>query len=83
VTSGAHGFFLVFDVGNLDSFENIEAWLVDVQRYSTSETPKILLGNKQDTERKIPIERIQVFIFLSLCFIKLFIRKSSHSFSSV
>jgi len=57
---GAHGVVLVYDVTRMDSFENLEQWLKEVQMYSPGNgesVVKLLVGNKCDLERKVPKEQ--------------------------
>lgn len=54
---GAHGVILVYDVTRMDSFENLEQWLREVQMYTPGHgenVVKLLVGNKCDLERKVP-----------------------------
>ena len=39
---------MVFDITNRGSFASIPQWLVDVQRYTSKNTLKVLVGNKTD-----------------------------------
>ena len=53
---GAHGVVLVYDVTRMDSFENLEQWLKEVQLYSPGNGEaviKLLVGNKCDLDRKV------------------------------
>ena len=53
---GAHGVVLVYDVTRMDSFENLEQWLKEVQMYSPGNGEaviKLLVGNKCDLDRKV------------------------------
>jgi GTPase SAR1 family protein len=46
---------LVFDVANAKSFENLEKWLLEIERYSLANGPNNLLGklnNNNNNERK-------------------------------
>jgi Ras-related protein Rab-18 len=70
---GAHGVVLVYDVTRMDSFENLEQWLKEVQMYSPGNgeaVVKLLVGNKCDLDRKVPTEmadawaRAQGMLFL-------------------
>jgi Ras-related protein Rab-18 len=57
---GAHACILVYDTTRVDSFENLEQWLKELQMYSPVNGEgivKLLVGNKCDLERKIPKER--------------------------
>lgn len=42
------GIFLVFDVTNKKSFENVEWWLNEIKKYNDSSTTILLIGNKCD-----------------------------------
>ena len=58
---GAHGVILVYDVGSLDSFNDIEAvWLKELDRnlfdIEKKEVCILLIGNKIDTERQVSRE---------------------------
>ncbi|XP_033736393.1 ras-related protein Rab-1A-like [Pecten maximus] len=45
---GAHGIMLVYDVTDMESFRNLETWIQEVDKYSTYDSPMILVGNKSD-----------------------------------
>jgi GTPase SAR1 family protein len=44
----AVGAFLVYDVTNLESFENLEPWLEKIREYSDANVKIALVGNKKD-----------------------------------
>ena len=57
---GAHGVILVYDVTRMDSFENLQQWLKEVQMYTPGNgesVVKLLVGNKCDLDRKVPKEQ--------------------------
>lgn len=57
---GAHGVVLVYDVTRMDSFENLQQWLKEVQLYAPGNgeaVVKLLVGNKCDLDRKVPVEQ--------------------------
>jgi Ras-related protein Rab-18 len=61
---GAHGVVLVYDVTRMDSFENLEQWLKEVQLYSPNggeNVVKLLVGNKIDLERTVPREQAEAW----------------------
>ena len=48
---------MVYDVTNQDSFEHVEDWLGEVNRYANENTAKLLVGNKADLiDRKVVSE---------------------------
>jgi Ras-related protein Rab-18 len=56
---GAHGVVLVYDVERVDSFENLQTWLKEVELYSPNNgesVVKLLVGNKIDLQRRVPRE---------------------------
>jgi len=55
---GADGIILVYDICDRDSFEQVNDWLSEVNRYVNESTCKILIGNKCDEEsdRKVSFE---------------------------
>jgi len=56
---GSHGCFIVYDITNETSFENVEKWFEQVQKEASKDVSIILVGNKCDleNERKIPKEK--------------------------
>jgi Ras-related protein Rab-1A len=45
---GADGIIMVFDVTSNDSFDHVNDWLKEVNRYAAEGTVKLLVGNKCD-----------------------------------
>jgi small GTP-binding protein len=45
---GAQGIVVIFDVTERRSFESIQAWVADVDKWASQGTVKILVGNKTD-----------------------------------
>jgi Ras-related protein Rab-18 len=61
---GAHGVVFVYDVERMDSFENLQQWLKEVQLYSPNNgesVVKLLVGNKIDLDRKVPREQAEAW----------------------
>lgn len=51
---GAHGIIVVYDVTDLDSFNNVKQWLSEIDRYACDNVNKLLVGNKCDmSARKV------------------------------
>ena len=45
---GAHGFILVYDVTNEESFKNLKQWMVEIDKYGSETVNKLIVGNKCD-----------------------------------
>jgi len=45
---GADGIIMVYDVTSMDSFDHVNDWLKEVNRYASEGTCKLLVGNKSD-----------------------------------
>jgi len=60
---GADGIIMVYDVTSLESFEHVEEWLNEVDRYANENTVKLLVGNKADLieERQVSEDAAQKF----------------------
>jgi Ras-related protein Rab-1A len=46
----AHGYILVYDITNRESFEHVKYWLSEVKKNGNDEVPKIIVGNKADLD---------------------------------
>jgi len=60
---GADGIIMVYDVTNQESFDHVEEWLSEVDRYASESTSKLLVGNKADLieEKRVSEETAQRF----------------------
>lgn len=54
---GVHGAFIVFDLTDLDSFNNVDGWVNDLNKYSNKQVVRILIGNKNDLVNERVISR--------------------------
>jgi Ras-related protein Rab-1A len=60
---GADGIIMVYDVTSQESFDHVEEWLSEVDRYANENTSKLLIGNKADLvdEKQVQEEVAQRF----------------------
>jgi Ras-related protein Rab-1A len=60
---GADGIVMVYDMTNTESFDHVNDWLKEVNRYAAPGTVKLLVGNKCDriNDRAVTIEQAQEF----------------------
>ncbi|OMJ94949.1 hypothetical protein SteCoe_1810 [Stentor coeruleus] len=49
---GAHGIIVVYDITDRNSFENINSWFGEIEKYASENVNKIIIGNKSDLETK-------------------------------
>merc|ERR1712206_37800 len=56
---GAHGIIVVYDVTDMESFNNVKQWLHEIDRYACENVNKLLVGNKSDLTAKRVVEHDQ------------------------
>ena len=49
---GGNGVLVVYDITDRDSFENLNSWLIDIEKNANKNVYKLLIGNKSDLEEK-------------------------------
>eukprot|EP01111_Echinosteliopsis_oligospora_P013643 TRINITY_DN4940_c0_g1_i1.p1 TRINITY_DN4940_c0_g1~~TRINITY_DN4940_c0_g1_i1.p1 ORF type:complete len:257 (-),score=75.05 TRINITY_DN4940_c0_g1_i1:37-807(-) len=72
---GAQGVVIVYDITSLESFENIKKWLAEVDEVlasSSSQIPKMIIGNKADLNELRVIDKEMAFKFAEELDIPLF-----------
>jgi Ras-related protein Rab-1A len=60
---GAHGIIVVYDVTDIESFNNVKQWLHEIDRYACENVNKLLVGNKSDlaAKRQVTTEQAKEF----------------------
>ena len=53
---GAHGIVTVFDLTDRESFEHIEKWLDEINKYAKENVMRFLIGNKSDLVDKRQVQ---------------------------
>ena len=55
---GAHAIVIVFDLTKRESYEHVQKWISDINRYAKENVLKFLIGNKADliNEKKVSYE---------------------------
>merc|ERR1712083_782831 len=49
---GAHGIIIVYDITDVESFNNVRQWLFEIDRLASEHVNKLLVGNKSDLVNK-------------------------------
>lgn len=59
---------IVYDVTDLESFNNVKQWLSEIDRYASENVNKLLVGNKCDLaeSRAVSFDTAKVQIYISL-----------------
>ena len=67
---GADGVIMVYDVTSEESFNHIKDWFLEVSRYASESSCKLLVGNKTDKPDKlVPTEKAKVYNYLIIIMI--------------
>ena len=54
---GANGIIVVYDVTDMESFNNVRQWLNEIDKYACEGVSKLLVGNKSDLVSKKVVEQ--------------------------
>ena len=72
---------MVYDVTNQESFEHVNDWLSEVNRYASEGTCKLLVGNKSDKgDKVVSSEKARVSTdpkYISFILFKIYINRPS------
>ena len=49
---GGNGVLVVYDISDRESFENLNSWLIEIEKNANKNVYKLLIGNKCDLEDK-------------------------------
>ena len=49
---GGNGVLVVYDITDRDSFENLNSWLIEIEKNANKNVYKLLIGNKCDLQDK-------------------------------
>jgi len=49
---GANGILVVYDITSRESFDGLNSWLIEIEKNSSKDVYKLLIGNKNDMEEK-------------------------------
>eukprot|EP01038_Epipyxis_sp_PR26KG_P005417 gene5417-7505_t len=79
---GAHGIIVVYDVTDMQSFENVQLWLNEIDRHVTDNVNKLLIGNKSDLAEDRQVSYEQGLEFSKACGIE-FIETSARESTNV
>ena len=58
---GAHAIILMYDITNLETFQNLKYWYEEIKKNVNSNTYVILVGNKSDLPRTVDFIEAQEF----------------------
>jgi len=57
----AHGYLILFDLTNRDSFTHVEKWMDEIKKEGVLSPKIVLVGTKCDLTRAVPLEEIQEY----------------------
>eukprot|EP01103_Thecamoeba_quadrilineata_P010317 TRINITY_DN218_c0_g1_i1.p1 TRINITY_DN218_c0_g1~~TRINITY_DN218_c0_g1_i1.p1 ORF type:complete len:208 (-),score=33.93 TRINITY_DN218_c0_g1_i1:135-728(-) len=59
---GAHGIIVVFDLTEPQTFDHVQLWIKEIDRYSSNTVTKLLIGNKCDQAKAVEPESINRYV---------------------
>ena len=78
---GADGIIIVYDTTNRESFEHLDSWIAEVNKYASDKMVKVIVGNKSDKEADRVVtadEGMKKAESLGLSFIETSAKDSTH-----
>lgn len=78
---GADGILIVYDTTNRESFEHLDSWLSEVNKYASDKMVKVIVGNKSDKQEDRVVsteEGMQKAESLGLSFIETSAKDATH-----
>lgn len=57
---GADAIIMVYDVSNRNSFDHLQDWLREVNRYTSDVKCKVIVGNKNDIRKEVESDEARV-----------------------
>ena len=49
---GANGILVIYDITNRETFDGLTSWLIEIEKNSSKDAYKLLIGNKSDLEEE-------------------------------
>jgi Ras-related protein Rab-1A len=56
---GGNGVLVVYDITDRDSFDNLNSWLIEIEKNANKNVYKLLIGNKSDLEEKRKVTKLE------------------------
>ena len=53
--------FVVYDINNKKTYDVLDIWLKDIRKHTEDDLPIFIAGNKNDLERKVPLNDAKLF----------------------
>ena len=57
---GVQGVFLIFDLSNPDTFEELQDWVIEIEKYAKKDIKKMIIGSKEkEGSGQVPFQEVQ------------------------